>query len=220
MSISGWIAPALAIVSTVVTSTLVAFLNTKARNLASKEDLRDLTESVEEVKAHYRVQEEHLRATLQRRAASAKAQYEVELPIYRDLWLRVIDLERLLNEVQVQAVSQARGGTQAHTHAFMSFQEGRAALDAEQLRLDPFVDPQVRLALMAAVLRFRSVAVDSLAASAMSDEQKATKLRAWVASVVQGREELSAAIRLRLFSDVAPVASAVGEPLAISTEGT
>ena len=41
---------------------------------------------------------------LERESTIHKAQLEVELPIYRDLWSRVYELERTLNEVQVQAI--------------------------------------------------------------------------------------------------------------------
>lgn len=191
MSIMEIVAVGLGVVAALLGVFYRSFFAEKAKNLASKQDIADVTKAVEDVKASYRLVEELTRASLARQATIHKAQLDMELPLYKDLWLRIYALERSLNDVQVHAIPAETEGAERHLHAFSEFQRLRGELDEEVRRHEPFVDPSIHRALMIATLAFRSIAADSLGTSAATEEQKAEKVRRWVEQAATGTTRIS-----------------------------
>jgi len=64
---------------------LKQYLTKKADNLATKQDLADLTRPVEAIKLEFRLQEEHARAMHSRELAAHQVLFEQEFMICRDL---------------------------------------------------------------------------------------------------------------------------------------
>lgn len=73
---------------------LPAYLAEKGKNLASKEDLEELTRKVEGVRTQYLGELEHLRFDLARASLVYKAQYETEFRVYEEIWQRLVDVQR------------------------------------------------------------------------------------------------------------------------------
>lgn len=70
------------------------YLVEKGKNLASKEDIEELTRKVEGIKAQYSLDLERLRFELARASLIHKAQYETEFRVYEEIWQRLIDVSR------------------------------------------------------------------------------------------------------------------------------
>jgi len=73
---------------------LPSYLAEKGKNLASKEDVEELTRKVEGVRTQYLSELERLRFDLGRASLVHKAQYETEFRVYEEIWQRVIDVQR------------------------------------------------------------------------------------------------------------------------------
>ena len=80
---------------------LSTYLAEKGRNLATKEDIGDLTHRVEAIKLQY-----------QRAGAVHQAQFEAEFHIYQEIWERLIDVQRSAMELRPML---DRGLTQGET---------------------------------------------------------------------------------------------------------
>jgi len=70
---------------------LPAYLPEKGKNLASKEDLEELTRKVEGVKTQYLSELERLRFDLGQASLVHRAQYETEFRVYEEINMEVHD---------------------------------------------------------------------------------------------------------------------------------
>jgi hypothetical protein len=70
------------------------YLVEKGKNLASKEDIEELTRKVEGIKAQHSLELERLRSELGRASLIHKAQYETEFRAYKEIWPRLVDVQR------------------------------------------------------------------------------------------------------------------------------
>jgi cytochrome c556 len=70
------------------------YLVEKGKNLASKEDVEELTRKVEGIKTQYLGDLERLRFELGRASHIHKAQYETEVRVYGEIWPCLIDVQR------------------------------------------------------------------------------------------------------------------------------
>ena len=175
------------------------YVRKKAQNLASKEDVAELTEEVERVKSSYRVQEELLRADLQRKARIHQAQMDLELSIYKEIWEGMTALDAAL--VQVQSY-----GLVGHPKA----QAARASFDAERTKVEevqeraaPFIDRGVLAALMKLQVNMRLIALKSLDGTRTTEAERTDAIKEWVKTLGDCKKELREAIRDRLFADEA-----------------
>jgi hypothetical protein len=73
---------------------LPTYFAEKARNLAKKEDIEDLTRKVELVKHEFTAEVERLKAGLDRATHVSKRQFDVEFAIYRDVWEKLVVLRQ------------------------------------------------------------------------------------------------------------------------------
>jgi hypothetical protein len=71
---------------------LPSYFAEKAKNLAQKEDLEDLTRQVESVRHEFSAAVERLKAELDRAAHVSKAHFDTEFTIYREIWRELVDL--------------------------------------------------------------------------------------------------------------------------------
>src|SRR5687768_10931615 len=72
---------------------LQAYFAEKGKNLASKEDLEELTCKVEGVKTQYSSELERLRFELGRASFVHQAQYETEVRVYEEIWKCLVDVQ-------------------------------------------------------------------------------------------------------------------------------
>lgn len=75
-------------------SYLPAYFHEKAKNLATKEDVQQITEAVESVKNKFEQDNERLRHSLERSNHVTKFQFEKEYDLYREMWASLVDLKR------------------------------------------------------------------------------------------------------------------------------
>lgn len=73
---------------------LPSYFKTKAKNLATKEDISEITRKVEEVKAEYSDKLEHLRADLDKKRHVHQRGFDLELEVYRSLWKELVGLKQ------------------------------------------------------------------------------------------------------------------------------
>ena len=73
-------------VISIVGSVLVAYLNEKGKNAATKEDVGRITAEIETAKSHFTERLEHVRAELSSRVHFGKVRYEHELKVFQAVW--------------------------------------------------------------------------------------------------------------------------------------
>jgi Txe/YoeB family toxin of Txe-Axe toxin-antitoxin module len=73
---------------------LPSYLREKGKNLATKEDIGNITEQVERVKVDYTAAIERLRSDLSRTAYVHRVQFDLEIQSYREVWQKAINLRR------------------------------------------------------------------------------------------------------------------------------
>jgi len=66
-----------------------AYLREKGKNVATREDIADITRKVESIKHELRTDIEHLKAGLDRATHVSKQQFDVEFCIYQDIWKKL-----------------------------------------------------------------------------------------------------------------------------------
>jgi hypothetical protein len=71
---------------------LPTYFSEKAKNLAQKEDIQDLTRQVEMVKHEFSGAVERLRAQLDRASYVSKAHFDTEFRIYQEIWRELVDV--------------------------------------------------------------------------------------------------------------------------------
>lgn len=75
-----------------VASFLGSYLKAKAKNVATKEDIAEITGQIEAAKSVYTEKLEQLKADLVARSHFSKVRYEREMKIYEDIWPKVFSL--------------------------------------------------------------------------------------------------------------------------------
>jgi len=92
--ISALVAFGLIVAGLILRVYLPTYFAEKARNLAKKEDIEDLTRKVELVKHEFTAEVERLKAGLDRATHVSKQQFDVEFAIYRDVWEKLVGLRQ------------------------------------------------------------------------------------------------------------------------------
>ena len=72
---------------------LSSYLTEKGKNLATKEDIADITSRIEEVRAQYATQLEKVRFELARAGNVHRFQYETELKTYEAIWNILVEVQ-------------------------------------------------------------------------------------------------------------------------------
>ena len=73
---------------------LPKYIEEKAKNLATKEDVGDITATIERVRSQYATDLERVRSDLTRSLNVHKLQYETELRTYEEIWKDLVDVQR------------------------------------------------------------------------------------------------------------------------------
>jgi|SRR2546422_246213 len=73
---------------------LRAYGSEKGKNLATKEDIAAITHEIEGVRIQYLTELERLRTDLARGVNMHKARYETELQTYKEIWEKLVPVER------------------------------------------------------------------------------------------------------------------------------
>ena len=76
------------------------YLETKGRNLATKEDTEALTQQVEQVRTLHARSLEEVRHELARRQVAFAEQYRAELEVYRELWERLVEVQKRAQQLR------------------------------------------------------------------------------------------------------------------------
>jgi hypothetical protein len=73
---------------------LPKYVEEKAKNLATKEDIEGITASIERVRSQHAAELERVRSDLNRALNVHKLQYETELRTYEQIWIDLVDVQR------------------------------------------------------------------------------------------------------------------------------
>lgn len=99
MDIFHWILSSLNFIAVLMIGYLVKdyfpkYFAKKAENLATKEDIAEITEKVEGVRSEYSTKLENLRSRLDRAKHAHQRQYDLELEVYKSLWKELVALRK------------------------------------------------------------------------------------------------------------------------------
>jgi hypothetical protein len=193
-----------------------AYLARRGQNVADKQDVRDLTRLVEEVRAEARVTEARTRAIFAKDTATHIKRFEVELPVYQELWNKFVDLEDALSHVQVASEVGITTDKRSALQASAAFRERLAALQSSLKRLEPFFSEEVNKAIKISALPLRMIA--ATASASASQEEREAKIKVQAKAVVDAMGAVSDAIRARLVADATAVASQPGPTMPVKTQ--
>jgi hypothetical protein len=182
-----------------------AYLTRRGQNLADRHDLARLTQLAEEIRSAVRVSEEHVRNILAKDASTHVKRFEVELPIYQDLWNKVIDLDDALSHVRVANGAGVTTGRRTPAQAYAAFRECLATLQNTARRLEPFFAPEVSRALLIATLPLRRIAAQPEISAQATKAERDSKLEVESKEIVNALHGLREAIRTRLLADAIAV---------------
>src|SRR5438445_7369720 len=141
---------------------LPAYLAEKGKNLASKEDLEELTRKVEGVRTQYLSELERLRFDLGRASLVHKAQYETEFRVYEEIWQRVIDVQRTVVALRpmVDQVDSKESDEERRSRRVQEFVEPFNAMQAAIWKNKPFYSAAVHRELQELSHLFRGESID------------------------------------------------------------
>ncbi|MEX2526440.1 MAG: hypothetical protein WEA09_02275 [Gemmatimonadota bacterium] len=179
------------------------YVGEKAKHLASKEDVAELTREVEAVKSEFRVREDERRAELDRQGRVHQTQLELELRIYRKIWAEVQKVQEAMVVVEVLGGSERPAGDLKVRAATDRFHAARQELEDLQSRWEPFMAPEVQRALIHLTLQMRAlvlIATQAVGYESGSEDQ-------WREGFGDLRKSLKTAIRHRLFGAVPTLAT-------------
>ena len=94
MSLEIWLSPAISVAFLMIIGRrfLKSYISTKAENLATKEDIRDITQKVEEVRHDYARSLEVVKASLHSQLQISQIRYTKEVEILSELTEKVVEL--------------------------------------------------------------------------------------------------------------------------------
>ncbi|MDB4890268.1 MAG: hypothetical protein JWL61_2123 [Gemmatimonadetes bacterium] len=184
---------------------LRSYIGKKAEHLATREDVDILTSKVESVKSSFRLQEEAVKAALAKDVTAHESRFQMELPIYREIWEKYLTLDVALTHVRISARAGVTTDGRDHRLAYANFRTELEALQALIKRHEPFFAPEVQRALTTATLPLRVIA--ATATGAPSPEEQEAILNRESKEVVNSMHSVSTSIRDRLYADAAAVAS-------------
>jgi len=91
---------------------LPSYVNEKGKNLATKEDVEEITQKVEAVRSQFQARTEILKSQLDRMADVERIQFQWEFNVLRELWLKI---QNVLKEAHwIALVSAQRLGSEAY----------------------------------------------------------------------------------------------------------
>ena len=202
----GWIitistAASVAITGLLVKTFLPSYLNEKAKNLATKEDIAAITDEVEKVKRQHASQLEMLRADLDQRKHVSNAQFEREFEAYQEIWKALVKVDNAFERVAtVWTAPVEQQAAEKHTR-LEKLQDAHNQLVqiAEQHR--PFYATEVWLVIKCLLETFRCLAYDVMIPDTSTSHKECTqKQKELFDEIKQHVDALCEAIRTRLTS--------------------
>jgi hypothetical protein len=130
-----------------------AYLREKGKNVATREDIADITRKVENIKQEFTMGLERLKADLDRTTHVSKQQFDVEFAIYRDICEKLVTMRQRFFELnpyvsELLSTQAAQERQQRRIEAFNSaYGEFIQAVDRNQ----PFYSDEVYTALSAII---------------------------------------------------------------------
>jgi hypothetical protein len=183
-----------------------AYLARRGQNLADKRDIRELTRLVEEVRSEVRVSEEEVLSLLAKDTATHVKRFEIELPIYRELWEKFVAVDGALSHVRIAAAAGVTTDRRTPQEAYHAFEVCVRDLEQTSKRLEPFFSPEVSRALFAASLPLRLIAARAPLNPLPADKAaRDAELQAQTKTIVDAVASVREAIRSRLHSDAIAV---------------
>lgn len=203
---TGWIitlstAASVAITGLLVKAFLPSYLNEKAKNLATKEDIGAITNEVELVKRQHASQLEMLRTNLDQRKHVSNAQFEREFEAYQEIWKAVVEVDSAFERVvMVWTAPIEQQATEKHARLEKLQNAHNHLVEiAEQRR--PFYATEVWLVIKSLLETFRCLAFDVMIPdTSESHAEYSKKQKELFDEIRQHTEAVCEAIRLRLTS--------------------
>lgn len=136
---------------------LAAYIREKGKNLATSEDIHEITRQIESIKTEYAKELESLRAgystglkyfesQLSRRLQVDGIRFEKEFQVYQDVWAALIEFQRSANFLRsVVILPTPKPGMREE--ALGNFREKREVFDATFGKNSPFIAKEVYIAL-------------------------------------------------------------------------
>jgi hypothetical protein len=149
---------------------LPTYFAAKARNLAKKEDIEDLTRKVELVKHEFTAEVERLKAGLDRATHVSKRQFDVEFAIYRDVWEKLVVLRQAFFALRpfVSEIVPAQVGQERLQRRIDAFNSAYAEFVNAADRNQPFYSGEVYRELSAII----DICIDEKFESEFPDAEK------------------------------------------------
>jgi len=181
---------------------LKQYLTKKADNLATKEDLADLTRPVEAIKLEFRLQEERARAMHSRELAAHQVLFEHEFTIYRDLWKQVLEVRTKIDQYSPQALLAAKFGSAISVPGYKEVKSAAEELDQYLKLHKPFFAPDVNFSLQVFHLSVGRIAAQTAILTNISDEEVEKHIDKIVKELAETQYALESAIRSRLYPNL------------------
>lgn len=136
---------------------LAAYIREKGKNLATSEDIHEITRQIESIKTEYAKELESLRAgystglkyfesQLSRRRQVDGIRFEKEFQVYQDVWAALIEFQRSVHFLRA-VVNLPTSEPGMREEALGKFRETREAFDATFGKNSPFIAKNVYIAL-------------------------------------------------------------------------
>ena len=177
---------------------LPSYLKKKAEQLATKEDIGEITEQVKKVETKYSSELEKLRSDLERKTHVSTSQFTLEFETYQEIWKSLVEVRRDLKDLALTF------GAAEKSSVCKKLQEDFNSLHklAEQKR--PFYPKEIWEELIKLLRDFDDVGFEMrLPDNSKSHEELSAKGKARFEKVSNATESVCEAIRSRLSSLVA-----------------
>lgn len=177
------------------------YLETKGKNLATKEDTSALTQQVEEVRALHARSLEEVRHELSRRHVAFAEQYRAELEVYRELWEKLMEVQRHAQQLRPMLdVGLAPGESEQDrkTKRLNDFSSAFNAFTAVVWQRRPFYPEEIHVELRRLARIIHGEAIDYQYGNPTFDADYWREAQANLEKIGEQIENVCVAIRQRL----------------------
>lgn len=151
---------------------LPTYLAEKGKNLASKQDIEELTRKVEGIRSQYLTELERLRFDLERASLMHRARYETEFRVYEEIWQNLVPVQRAVASLRpmFDYADPKETDAERRTRRLNMFGEAFNALQTAIWKGKPFYSAEVHRELQELSRLLHSEAVDYQYGDAHRDE--------------------------------------------------
>ena len=129
------------------------YLREKGKNVATREDIADITRKVENIKQEFTKGVERLKADLDRTTHVSKQQFDVEFAIYRDIWEKLVTVRQRFFALNpyISELLPAQAGQERRQRRIEEFNSAYGDFISTVDRNQPFYSDEVYTALSAII---------------------------------------------------------------------